>query len=153
KLLPGWQLSALRDKARRLIFDFDDAVLYRDSYDPRGPVSPRRARRFAATVCAVDAVIAGNDFLADCGLRAGARPERVSVIPTCIAPDPYLSAPERDGHGLELVWIGSSSTLAGLERQRPLWEQLATNVPGVRLRVICDRFPELGAMPVVQVPW
>src|SRR5712671_2033096 len=39
KLLPAWQLLALRRKARRLVFDFDDAVLYRDSYDPRGPFS------------------------------------------------------------------------------------------------------------------
>ena len=37
KLLPGWQLAILRSSSRRLIYDFDDAVLYRDSYDPRGP--------------------------------------------------------------------------------------------------------------------
>ncbi len=45
KLLPGWQLRELRRPARRLVFDFDDAVLYRDSYDPRGPHCRRRARR------------------------------------------------------------------------------------------------------------
>src|SRR5436190_19161661 len=37
KLLPRWQLLALRRKTPRLVFDFDDAVLFRDSYDPRGP--------------------------------------------------------------------------------------------------------------------
>src|SRR4051794_34451640 len=37
KLLPRWQFWQLRAQARRLVFDFDDAVLYRDSYDPRGP--------------------------------------------------------------------------------------------------------------------
>jgi glycosyltransferase involved in cell wall biosynthesis len=154
KLLPGWQLRVLRRAAGHLVFDFDDAVLFRDSYDPRGPVSPRRARRFAATVRAADAVTAGNDFLADCALRAGARPDRVRVVPTCVATERYRPTRGRDGvAALDLVWIGSSSTLRGLESQRPLWDGLARDVPGVRLRVICDRFPDLGAMPVVPSRW
>lgn len=154
KLLAGWQLRALRRSTDLLIYDFDDAVLYRDSYDPRGPRDPRRAARFAATVRAADAVIAGNDFLADCALRAGASPERVRVIPTCVDTtryDPRTRAARPVG--LDLVWIGSSSTLQGLERERPLWERLAKEVPGLRVRLICDREAELGGMPVVRVPW
>jgi len=154
KLLPVWQLRALRRSTRYLIYDFDDAVLYRDSYDRRGPESPRRARRFAAAVREADVLTAGNDFLADCALRAGARPERVRVIPTCIDTDRYTPTAGRDGGGgLELVWIGSSSTLQGLERQRPLWDQVAREVEGTRMRVVSDRFPNLGAMSVVPVPW
>ena len=154
RLLPGWQVRALRHSARRLVFDYDDAVLYRDSYDPRGPESPRRFRRFAATVRAADAVVAGNGFLADCAVRAGATPERVRVIPTCVDPGHYRPSDGGDReNGLDLVWIGSSSTLQGLEQQRPLWERIAGEVNGVRLRVICDRFPDLGAMGVVKVPW
>lgn len=158
KLLPLWQLVHLRRAARHLVFDFDDAVLYRDSYDPRGPHCRRRAARFARTVRTADTVIAGNDFLADCALRAGARPERVRVIPTCVEPGDYppgQAAAGRDGSpgGLDLVWIGSSSTLQGLEQRTPLWERLAREVPGVRLRVICDRFPRFESMPVVPVPW
>ncbi len=68
KLLPGWQLRELRKRTRRLIFDFDDAVLYRDSYDRRGPHHRRRSDRFKRTVQAADVVIAGNAFLADCAL-------------------------------------------------------------------------------------
>lgn len=157
KLLPGWQLNALRRRARRLVFDFDDAVLFRDSYDSRGPHCRKRAGRFARTVRLADAVIAGNDFLADCALRSGARPERVHVIPTCVDPSLYpdpSTAPAKEGRaGLDLVWIGSSSTLQGLEQKRALWERIGRSVTGVRLRVICDRFPSFEAMPVVAVPW
>jgi glycosyltransferase involved in cell wall biosynthesis len=154
KLLPRWQLGLLRRRAQRLVFDFDDAVLFRDSYHPRGPHCPRRAARFAAVVRAADQVIAGNEFLAGCAARAGARPGRIEVIPTCINVDAYETShrPER-GPGLDLVWIGSSSTLRGLEQQRPLWDRIGREVSGVRLQVICDRFPELGAMPIVAVPW
>jgi glycosyltransferase involved in cell wall biosynthesis len=158
KLLPPWQLAVLRRHARQLIFDFDDAVLLRDSYDRRGPYSARREERFAATVRVADAVIAGNDFLADCALRAGAPAERVRMIPTCIDPSLY---PEQvsarpsgaDASHVDLVWIGSGSTLQGLQQQQPLWDLLGREIPGLRLRVICDQFPRLEMLPVVPIPW
>lgn len=155
KLLPDWHLRVLRARCRQLVFDFDDAVPYRDSYDPRGPECPRRAERFAATMRTVDVVLAGNDFLADCALRAGARADRVRVVPTCIDTNRYVprTAPRPAGEGLALVWIGSSSTLRGLEQTRPLWEHLARRVPGVRLDLICDRSADLGPMPVRTVTW
>jgi glycosyltransferase involved in cell wall biosynthesis len=155
KLLPSWQLWLLRRNTRRLIFDFDDALLYRDSYDPRGHESPRRSRRFAATMAAADAVIAGNGFLADCALRSGARAEAVNVIPTCVAPAAYQlhRGSGRNRDGVDLVWIGSSSTLQGLEMRRSLWDRVGREVPGVRLRVICDGFPDLGALRIVPIPW
>ena len=154
KLLPGWQLRMLRRHSRRLIFDFDDAVLYRDSYDRRGPHHRRRADRFKRTVQAADLVIAGNSFLADCALIAGASPDLVRVIPTCIESARAVPAAQpRLGPGLDLVWIGSASTLEGLARQRPLWERIGREVPGVRLRMVCDRFLRFDALPVVDVPW
>ena len=154
KLLPGWQLDHLRRRARRLVFDFDDAILYRDSYDPRGPHCPRRLRRFRRTVRSADVVLAGNDFLADCALRSGASPERVQVIPTCIQTDDYSTRRPTDrSPGIELAWIGSSSTLAGLEARRDLWERIGREVVGARLRLICDRFPDFGPLPIVPVEW
>src|SRR5207302_1057829 len=42
RLLPGWMLSRLRRRVRRLFFDLDDAIYLRDSHDPRGLHDPRR---------------------------------------------------------------------------------------------------------------
>jgi glycosyltransferase involved in cell wall biosynthesis len=154
KLLPRWQFRELRRRARHLVFDFDDAVLYRDSYDVRGPFCRRRSARFAYTVRRSDTVIAGNDFLADCALRAGARPDQVRVIPTCLATDGYPADTHRSsGEHVQLVWIGSSSTLRGLEQQRSLWEHLGRELPGLQLRVIADRFPHFDALPVIPIRW
>jgi glycosyltransferase involved in cell wall biosynthesis len=154
KLLPGWQLRALRRYSDYLVYDFDDAVKFRDSYDERGPQSHWRSRRFAQTVREVDTVVAGNDFLADCALRDGAPVERVHVIPTCVEPRDYPIARQEPGEGsLDLVWIGSSSTLKGLEQSRPIWERLAQELPQLRLRVICDRFPASFPIPVIPVTW
>ncbi len=158
KLLPGWQLALLRKRARHLVFDFDDAVLFRDSYARRGPYSRVRQERFAATVRVADTVIAGTDFLADCALRAGAPASRVRMIPTCVEPALYPeAAPRPAGPGnagrCDLVWIGSSSTLQGLQQQQPLWDRLAREIPGLRMRMICDRFPGFESLRVVPVPW
>ena len=154
KLLPPWQLGILSRAARRLVFDFDDAVLFRDSNDPRGPDDRRRRRRFVETMRLADTVVAGNDYLADCALRAGARVEDVHVIPTCVDPRSYPVARQEPSDGpLDLVWIGSSGTLRGLEQPVEVWKAVAEALPGLRLRVICDRFPREFPIPIVAVPW
>src|SRR5262249_3535386 len=151
--LSPWQLYLLRGAARVLLFDFDDAVFLRDSYSPKGLHSARRLRRFQATVAAADAVAAGNDFLRE---RAGrwTEPRRVHVLPTCVDPLAYpAAAHERQGPGVQLVWVGSSSTLQGLEAIRSLLELVGRDVPGIRLKLICDRFLHLRHLPVVACPW
>jgi glycosyltransferase involved in cell wall biosynthesis len=153
KLLPPWQLHLLRRSVRFLLFDFDDAVFLRDSYAAKGMHSSRNQRRFTAVARAADIILAGNAFLAEEAARwAGA--ERVQVIPTCVDPGLYPCA--RHPHarnGLELVWVGSSSTLRGLEAARPLLEEVGRRLPGVRLKLICDRFLRLEHLPVIECRW
>ncbi len=151
KLLAAWELSRLRYYAKRLIFDFDDAVFLRDSYDPRGNVSGSRLRRFAATITAADTVIAANDWLAKKARVMGAR--HVSVIPTCVDPSAYPIAQHQQSPSMTCVWIGSSSTLNGLERHRDLLEEIGRVVPGLTLRLVCDRTMELAHWRVEHWPW
>jgi glycosyltransferase involved in cell wall biosynthesis len=153
KLLRPWQLFWLRKAAPFLAFDFDDAVFLRDSYAPKGMHSFRRHRRFIAMAGAADLVIAGNSFLADeSRRRAGAK--RVHVIPTCLKPETYPLAEHcRTGPEVRLVWIGSSSTLRGLESSRPLLEEVGRGCPGLSVHVVCDRFLTLQSLHVVPCPW
>src|SRR5205085_2335166 len=64
-----------------------------------------------------------------------------------------LARHTRRGEGVQLVWIGSSSTLKGLEAITPLLETLGVECPGVRLKLVCDRFLHLRALPVDECPW
>jgi glycosyltransferase involved in cell wall biosynthesis len=153
KLLSSWQLTLLRRSARRLIFDFDDAVLFRDSYDPRGPHCPRRAVRFAHTVRSADVILAGNDFLAECARKHGAQSNAIQVIPTCVAAELYPTWAGSEKQGLDLVWIGSSSTLRGLEHVTSLWQCIGRVRPQVRLRLISDRFADFSPLVVVPILW
>lgn len=153
RLLASWQRALLRRAARRLLYDLDDAVFLRDSYAARGLHDRRRLRRFAGMVRCADAVIAGNTFLAE--QAAQWTDERsIQVIPTCVDPICYPQAePAKKGSGLELVWVGSSSTLRGLQAIAPLLETIGRNMPGVRLKLLCDRFMTLQHLPVLPVPW
>src|SRR3989304_8409893 len=65
KLLPSWYLPLLRRAARRMVFDFDDA-LYAPRSKPR-PDQRRLARRLRAQLDrmlnTVDLAVAGNESL------------------------------------------------------------------------------------------
>jgi glycosyltransferase involved in cell wall biosynthesis len=153
KLLPRVGLQLLRGAAGMLLFDFDDAVFLHNSYSTKGLYCPRRLRRFQSICRAADVVIAGNDFLHDEALCLGGA-GRVVVIPTCVEPERYPTARQPRGDaGVELVWIGSSSTLQGLESIRPLLEELGRRCSRLRLKLICDRFLRLEALPVTACPW
>jgi glycosyltransferase involved in cell wall biosynthesis len=154
RLLPSWQLSLVRRGARRLVFDFDDAVFLRDSYARRGLHSVRRLLRFQRTVAAADAVVAGNPFL-QAQARRWTAPDKVRVVPTCVDPARYSLAEHRRKltGGAQLVWIGSASTLRGLVAIQPLLEELGQRMHGLQLKLICDRFLDLSHVPVQRRIW
>ncbi len=153
RLLAGWQRQLLRRSVRRLLFDFDDAVFLRDSYAAKGLHDRRRFHRFVGMVRCADAVIAGNTFLAERAARwTSAR--SIQVIPTCVDPQLYLPIEKASTRsGVDLVWVGSASTLRGLQAIAPLLEAVGRSVPGVRLKLVCDRFLTLRDLPIVPVPW
>ncbi|MBL8796958.1 MAG: glycosyltransferase family 4 protein [Planctomycetia bacterium] len=152
KLLPYWQLYLLRRAARWLLFDFDDAVFLRDSYAAKGSFSGQRQHRFAATVRAADVIVAGNDFLAEHATRSTTA-RRVRVVPTCVEPERYPPAEHHRQTDVQLVWVGSSSTLRGLEAVQPLLESIGQRCPSVRLKLVCDRFLQLERLLVLACPW
>lgn len=153
RLLPANQVKYLRQNSRRLIFDFDDAVFCRDSYSPWGIASTKRQRRFRNIMSAADEVIAGNGFLKEHAVASGAQAGSVHVIPTCVDPSKYPLANHHSKEVLNLVWVGSSSTLQGIEQRRTLFEKLADRFPKMRLRLICDRFPHFERPPIVSIRW
>jgi glycosyltransferase involved in cell wall biosynthesis len=152
KIPPPWMLSLFRQAAPCLIYDFDDAVFIRDSFTGWGPHWPGRARSFARVVRAAEVVVAGNRFLFDhAALWTG--PEKIQLVPTCLNPDRYPLAQHTSKKNIQLVWIGSSSTLRGMERVRPLLETLGQGLPGLQWKIICDRFLKLRTLPVIRCPW
>jgi glycosyltransferase involved in cell wall biosynthesis len=153
KLLPLWQVRLLRKHARFLVYDFDDALFCRDSYSRKGPMSWTRLAHFWATTYAADAVLAGNEYLRE-QAATYVDPQRVHLVPTCVDLARYVPAVHRQRTGgARLAWIGQHSTLSCLNLAQPHLAAATARVPGLELRVICNRFPDLAAVHVVPRPW
>ena len=101
---------------------------------------------------ACDLVVAGNEYLANEAARHTPR-ERVVVIPTCVEPQKYPTHLARSRSGVQLVWIGSHSTLRGLERFEQVLSAVGRAVPGTRLKLICDRFIRIPGLPIDKCVW
>jgi glycosyltransferase involved in cell wall biosynthesis len=150
KLLSRPEIALLRRAVRHLWFDFDDAIWMRDSYSSKGFHSRKRLARFRATVRTADAVIAGNEYLAQHATDAGAR--AAWVIPTCVDVLTYPVA-RHEGEHVDLVWVGSSVTLRGLEVATPILNAIGRQVSNVRLKLVSDRVFQPGELQVLEVPW
>src|SRR3989339_586592 len=78
-------LKRLKAKGLKLIYDFDDAVMFNSSRHPI-PDSPLRMRHFASMVKRCHGIIAGNSYL-----KSLAEPynKNIWILPTTIDTDKY----------------------------------------------------------------
>ncbi len=151
KLFSPLEIRLLRKLCRHLVYDLDDAVMFKD-----GPASvaqlARQKRRFLATVRRADLVIAGNSYLSE---LTGAEGGEVIEIPTSLDLGLYPPRPAHDLSRDEIVlgWIGSRGTLKYLQEIAPALEKLGQNIPGFRLKIVADDFFDLRHMPVEKKRW
>jgi glycosyltransferase involved in cell wall biosynthesis len=138
--------------SRRCIFDVDDAIYVRK---PRRlgeapDESPWRKRKFAATCRLADVVAAGNAVLAGVA-RPAAR--EIVILPTSIDVSCYRPTHARAEDPPTIAWIGSPENLTYLEIMRPALARLTRQHPGLKLRVICSRFPDWDDVAVERIEW
>jgi len=151
RLLGAAGFLLLRRNARKLIYDFDDALFRKDSFQGAG-FSLTRTTRFRRTVRSADVVVTGNRYLAE---EARKYNQRCLVIPTVVDlnryPDIYN---HRGGDGpFRAVWIGSAATLPYLEAILPALAPAARAIPGFSLIVMSDRFPRQTPLQIERVSW
>src|SRR4030042_2226919 len=144
------RLGILRRKAKKIVYDLDDAVMYRNS-KAKDPNSSTRKRRFVKRIQNSDFVIAGNEFL-----KREVFPfnPNVEVIPTAIDQERYhlKTYPSQKKEGT-LGWIGDHRSIHYLERMRPLFERIGRKYPHVELKIVCDTFIECDQMTVIKKNW
>ena len=136
--------------SKKIIYDFDDAIMFRhknpDAYS-RSHFGP-----FRKSIKQYDLVIAGNPYLAGIAQKYNSN---VTVLATGLDTSDYpQTAVEKDADGkIRLVWIGSKSTLCYLAQIKEAFEDLAGRFDNVVLRIICDEFFDLENMPVEKHHW
>jgi glycosyltransferase involved in cell wall biosynthesis len=144
-------LGLLRRRAKKMVYDLDDAVMYKNSL-ASSPYSRTRQRRFEKMAGACDAIIAGNSFLMEQSLPYN---PNVVLIPTSIETERYsLKDYSRHKDIVTIGWIGDHGSIHYLKEMVDVFDEVAQLHPGkVELKIICDVFFDCRIMPVRKVMW
>jgi len=150
KLFNFMNFAPLRLFSNKLIFDLDDALFIKDSKSETEESITRKIR-FNRTARKADFVICGNQWVLD---KTRSITPNASIIPTVVDTELY-GAPKihKPKEGFSAVWIGGRSTLFYLEKIIPFLEPLVDEIPGFKLKVISDKFPDSKILPIEKVSW
>ncbi len=154
RLLHRHSLYLLRQRARTLVFDFDDAVMFSDS-NGNEFISERKSLRFAAIAHAADLLCAGNEYLQEQAIEAGAH--RVEVVPTGVDCDYFTPDPscldDSIIRPLTIGWIGSRANLVYLKALAEPLNSLFAERQDFKLAIVCDDFIDDFNCPVEKIRW
>ncbi len=155
RLLHRHTFSLLRRRAKILLYDFDDAVMFSDSNKEGDFFSERKSLRFAAVAKSADLLLAGNEYLKTQALSAGAR--RVEVVPTGVDCNFFTpgseSAKKSVDSRLNIGWIGSKANLIYLKALAQPLNLLYKKRQDFKLTIVCDDFTDVFACPVEKISW
>jgi glycosyltransferase involved in cell wall biosynthesis len=152
RLLSPFEFSWIRKKSSKILFDLDDAIMYRSSRSPH-PHSLSRWLKFRWMVKGSDVVTVGNQFLKGEVLKVD-RQKKVFVIPTCIDTNLYPQKKKISNRPeIILGWIGTKGNLRYLKKLEPVFETLHQRFPQVKLKIVSNDFYDSLSLPVVKKPW
>ena len=155
RLLSLMDFRELRKNARRLVFDFDDAIYHKNASCSRRPADYRSATRmmkFRRTVNGSDLVVAANNVLAG-KVRDLNRTVPVEIVPSPV--DVKAFTPKID-YSLSdppvIGWIGTKSTLRYIDLVAGALSALRKRRNFV-LRVVSDETYRHDGIAVEFVKW
>lgn len=177
KTMPAWYLYLIRLFAKKIIFDFDDAIFYK----PNGNYSKKRLARFTNMINKADIIWTGNNYLKNFTIDIIKTKNtlnenkfkynyisKIKTIPTAIDYDKYLNTISNietllskknntQDIYIDLVWIGSKSTSKLLKPIIPILNNININKPyKIRLKNISDiilEYPEFKNIKIINIPW
>ena len=150
KRFPVLWLKFIRKNARKIVYDFDDSVMYRNSKYVSHE-SKTRVKMFKNMVNASDHVIAGNEYL-----QKNTTPytQDVTIIPS---PIDMTSYPQKryteKNDNITLGWVGAHGSIHYLKKMKPIFEALGKRNGKLRLKIICDTFFDCENMVVDKKQW
>jgi glycosyltransferase involved in cell wall biosynthesis len=144
-----YELRLLQRANPRIIFDFDDAVMFREQ-KYRRPLRDEEFQKFLRTLRRCVAVVAGNDFLARFAEACG---KKTVILPTPINIAGYRLKKDRQGSGLTIGWMGLSEGFPYLRHIESSLRRLTQSFPGLTLKVVSDKPLQLDGVVVENEPW
>jgi glycosyltransferase involved in cell wall biosynthesis len=148
-LLRGNLARALRHCAKRVVFDFDDAVFTRPGKPFSWLTQLRVNARLRYQLRTADLVTVSSRYLADYAVKYATR---VEVLPMAIDLNVWTERPAPRSETVTIGWSGAPHNLGYLEQLEPVLARLVAEYPRVRLAVFCGRAPR-WSLPVQHVPF
>jgi glycosyltransferase involved in cell wall biosynthesis len=146
------QILQIRRRARRLVYDFDDAIIFVESTRCKPRRRLARWLSFHTMVRLADAVTAGNSYLANLVTGRGKRnPAR--IVPTTLELGRYTANCRTSPPLSVLGWIGGRWTLPYLEQIKDALEAAHARTPQLSIKIIADQASTFGKLPVELIPW
>jgi glycosyltransferase involved in cell wall biosynthesis len=142
-------LMSLRAMGKKVVYDFDDAIMFKNSLSAN-PYSLRRKLSFRRMLRFADLVIAGNEFLRS---EATKYSRAVQILPTPIDIERYGQKRYGDGDTIQIGWIGDHGSIHYMESYKEVWEELGRRFGNVALTIICDVFIETKDIPLIRRQW
>lgn len=136
-----------RPRKARVLFNYDDAVMFSD----RGIATPTHTARFRRSLRKADAVLVAGSFLAE---QARPHHNRIIILPIGLDTRIYQAdKPKKEDGRIRLVWIGSTAALPYIRELTPVMQSLAEKYPTLVLRLICEEFIDMEGVRIEKVPW
>lgn len=137
----------LRKKAKRIVYDFDDAIMYTNL---KFSSHTRRYKRFGYMMDIADLLIAGNRYLA--GFVGDRCRDKAIIVPTVVDVARY-PLHTRNNSGATIGWIGTKSTQVYLDMIEPALKKLITKYPQVQVKIVSDKMPGFCGSGIIWEEW
>jgi len=152
KLLSPIDLYFVRHFTKKMVFDFDDSIMYRSS-SHGNHYSWTRMNKFKSMMKTVDGVLAGNTYLKNEASKF-ISPDNIYLMPTIVDLKEY-SIKNYDNANKDFIigWIGTSGNLHYLKSIAPALDKLNKKYGNIKLKIVCDSFFDLNNIEVIKKIW
>jgi len=146
---PRLYAKLLRLFAKKLVYDFDDAIYYTPN-DPGQARDRHRMSRFINIIRQADLVIAGNTILAE---EAQMYTKHCTILPSAVETrDIPVKDYEVASEKFVIGWVGGEINLPCLEALIPTLQELAKRHE-IQLRIISSKSIEAPDIETLFIPW
>jgi len=146
KLLSKTYFKLLRFLAKKIIYDFDDAIFL----DSKGRISKSKFNRFSIICRKADLIFAGNEFLKSYSARFS---KKTFTIPTCLDTKKYKIKAIGSSKFFDLVWVGQKTTSKYLVAIIPFLEKANKRFKDLRLINISNVKLESNLIKIKNIAW
>ncbi|WP_457553860.1 glycosyltransferase family 4 protein [Desulfobacula sp.] len=148
--LPSWFEEFLAAIGVKYIVDYDDAVFHRYDMLENNLLEKTLGQKIDRIMRGASLVIAGNGYLANRAVMAGAK--KIERLPTVIDLERYPIDHLLQNEIFTIGWIGSPVTAQYLYNVKPVLTKLCENIKTCLVTIGAGPFPMEG-LPVKNHPW